>query len=289
MRCRLLALAVVLVAMSTVQAEESLPPLPPLTNPASNQLLPGKFVWADLFSNDIGASRRFYERLLGWEWRWVSEPPNPYGIFSADGYDVAGLAYRDVEGDDPYARWVHYLSVRDTAATVDRVRDLGGRVLLEKSAPDRGDFAIFSAANEVLLDLITSASGDPEDLQSLEGEWIWRQLYVRNVATALAALKQLAPFDTLVPEGGGIADVLLTSDGYLRGGVAALPGDAEEAPTWIGFVRVADAAALAARAHRLGGREVFVANDGAMAIVADPGGALLGLVEYSYPVAEESE
>lgn len=40
--------------------------------------------------------------LLGWDWRWISAPPNPYGIFSVGSYDVAGLAYRDMEGGGDY-------------------------------------------------------------------------------------------------------------------------------------------------------------------------------------------
>lgn len=274
-------LCIALLAMAPqLQADQ---PLPPLTNPATMKLHPGKFVWADLFSNDVNATRRFYEQLFGWQFRWISEPPEPYGVFSADGEDVAGLAYRDVEGDDRYARWVHYLSVADTSRTTQVVKQLGGQTLLAHSAADRGDFAIYSSANDVLLGAMTSSSGDPDDTQSMEGHWIWRQLYVWDVDAAVSILKSIAPVEAQPADASEYGDMLITSDGYARAGVTALSADSKEAPTWIGFVRVADAASMAARAKQLGGRVLFETDDGDMAIVADPAGALVGLVEYTYP------
>jgi predicted enzyme related to lactoylglutathione lyase len=274
-------LCIALLAMAPqLRAEQ---PLPPLTNPATMELHPGKFVWADIFSNDVNATRRFYEQLFGWELRWISEPPDPYGIFSADGYDVAGLAYRDVEGADAYARWVHYLSVADASQAAQVVERLGGRTLLAQSVAERGKFAIFSSANDVLLGAMTSSSGDPDDVQSMEGQWIWRQLYVWDLDDAVSILKSIVPLEAQRADDSEYGDMLLTSGGYARAGVTALSAGSKEAPTWIGYVRVADATAMAARAKQLGGRVLFETDDGNMTIVGDPGGALVGLVEYTYP------
>jgi len=62
----------------------------------------------------------------------------------------------------------------------------------------------------------------------------------------------------------------------------------EDAPVesnWLPYVRVDDAAALAGRVRDLGG-EVLLApsseiRDGSLAIVADPSGAALALVEWT--------
>lgn len=283
-------LGIGLLAVAPVlRAVEALPPLPPLTDPATMVLHPGKFVWADVFSNDVNATRHFYEQLFGWKLRWVSKPPDPYGVFSINGHDVAGLAYRDIEGEDPYARWVHYLSVADTSQTVKAVEELGGRTLLSSSVADRGEFAIFSSTNDVLLGVMTSSSGDPEDVQSLEGEWIWRQLYVWDLDDSVSILQAIAPFEAQSADESEYADRLLTSGGYARAGITGLSAGSEEAPTWIGLVRVADAGAMAARAVQLGGRLLFEAEEGDMALISDPGGALVGLVEYTYPMVEEAQ
>ena len=68
---RHLFLGLVLAISSTAVKSADLPPLPPLTDPPSGEQIPGKFVWSDLFSNDIDANRQFYGQLFGWEWRWI--------------------------------------------------------------------------------------------------------------------------------------------------------------------------------------------------------------------------
>ena len=283
----------VLMGVSAVgtwaQAAESaeLPPLPPLTDPATEEALIGKFVWADLFSNDIAASRTFYEELLGWEWRWVSEPPNPYGIFSLRGYDIAGVAFRDMEGDEPYSRWVHYVSVADVAVAEDLINSLGGRTLIRRNAADRGDFAILASGSEVLLGVMRSTSGDPPDTRSVPGEWIWRQLYTWNLDASMTALQQLAGYEVMQADGTDEIDRIISSGGYARAGVKALAADSDAGPTWLGFVMANDVGTLVDKVAGLGGTVYYQAEDGDMAIIADPGGALIGLVTYDCPVPDE--
>src|SRR5262245_31241075 len=40
--------------------------LPPLTTASGNPRLPGKFVWADLVTDDVLTARKFYAQLFGW-------------------------------------------------------------------------------------------------------------------------------------------------------------------------------------------------------------------------------
>ena len=68
-RHALLLILLLSVMVPPVAVAETLPPLPPLIDPASDVQRPGKFVWADLFSSDLERSRDFFTGLLGWEWR----------------------------------------------------------------------------------------------------------------------------------------------------------------------------------------------------------------------------
>jgi predicted enzyme related to lactoylglutathione lyase len=283
--CVLLAV-VGLFGTSARAQSAALPPLPPLTDPATNEQLIGKFVWADLFSNDIAASRAFYEGLLGWQWRWVSEPPNPYGIFSLRGYDIAGLAFRDVDGDEPYSRWVHYVSVADVVDAENLINGMGGRTLMRRNADDRGEFAIFASGSEVLLGVMRSTSGDPPDTRSVPGEWIWRQLYTWNLDASMQALQQLAGYEVMQADSTDEIDRIISSGGYARAGVKALAADSEAGPTWLGFVMANDVGTLVDKVAGLGGSVYYQAEDGDMAIIADPGGALIGLVTYDYPASD---
>jgi predicted enzyme related to lactoylglutathione lyase len=268
---------------ATSAANDKLPPLPPLNNPATDEVHEGKFIWADLFSNDLDLSIAFYEQLFGWEFRLISQQPEPYGIFSFRGYDLAGLGFRDMPGDDPYARWIHYVSVKDVDDAEAVIEGLGGRTLLRRNIAERGEFAIFASASEVLFGVMRSDSGDPPDTRSLPGEWLWRQLYTWDLDASLAAMQRIAGYQIAEVEESGRVDRIVLSGGYARAGLKLLAEDSDAGPTWLGFIRAEDTAALAARVERLGGQVYFLAESGDMAIVADPGGALLGLVEYEYP------
>ena len=83
-------------AHATLASEPALPPLPPLNDPATDDRLPGKFIWADIFTSDVPGARRFYAEMFGWEWRWISKHPDHlYGMFYMDGIAVAGVAHRE--------------------------------------------------------------------------------------------------------------------------------------------------------------------------------------------------
>jgi predicted enzyme related to lactoylglutathione lyase len=246
-----------LASVNVTAAEAELPPLPALTDPASNEHHIGKFVWADLFTNDIARSRAFYEELFGWQFRWISE--------------------------------VHYVSVPDVADAEKLINDLGGQSLMRREVAERGEFAIFGSPAETLFGVMRSSSGDPPDDRSLPGEWIWRQLYTWNLPVALDSLSQLAGYDLAEPEDTDEVDAILVSDGYARAGVKQLAADSDEAPTWLGFVRVEDVTDTVARASALGGEIYYQAEAGDLAIIADPEGGLIGVLEYQYPDTDESE
>ncbi len=243
-------------------------------------MLPGKFIWADLFTNDIDAARTFYEGVLGWEWRWISQPPEPYGIFSNDGVDVAGLAYRDLPGDAAYGRWVHYVSVIEVASAESGLERLGGETLIRGLAPDRGQFAIVSSPSDVLIGLLRSSSGDPPDYRARPGDWLWHQLFTRDTESAIRALTTLAEYEVTDAEADAV-DKILHASGYPRAGITALPDASEAGPTWLGITRVEDVAAAARAAVILGGTIVHEIPGG-MTIIADPLGALMGLARYDY-------
>jgi hypothetical protein len=42
---------------------------PPLTTVPNSPRLTGKFVWADLVTDDVTTARKFYTRMFGWTFR----------------------------------------------------------------------------------------------------------------------------------------------------------------------------------------------------------------------------
>lgn len=286
---RWIMLAPLILGAAALAQQGTMPPLPPITSPPSGNYLPGKFIWADLFSNDVEKSRQFYEQVFGWEWHEVKQPPKPYGIFYLDDIPVAGLAQRTAPGGgNTYGRWVHYISVANVGATEIAVGQRGGSSLLKhRSFEERGDFAILSDPEEIPFGVMRSSSGDPGDYQAEPGEWIWHELFTRDMKKAIQFYTSLFGYesekDALLPE---VMDYLLKSQNYLRAGVGALPPDSDHLPTWLGYVRVKDIGATLQRIQTHGGKIVFEPRDdvadGGLAIAVDPTGATIGLLRWDY-------
>ena len=60
------AFALLFLALTVlVRADE--PEFPPLTTAEGNSRLPGKFIWADLVTDDVAKAREFYAQVFGWQ------------------------------------------------------------------------------------------------------------------------------------------------------------------------------------------------------------------------------
>jgi predicted enzyme related to lactoylglutathione lyase len=271
-------------------ADPAQPTVPPLTEPASGEHLPGKLVWADLFTSDPAMARRFYAGVFGWEWRWVSERPGRgYGMFYADGIPVAGVAQHAPK--DPatkYARWVHFISVEDVATSVAATIERGGRTLLaRRDVAQRGTLAVLADPEDAPFGVLRSSSGDPPDYRAEIGEWLWVGLYARDSGAAARFYADVFGYEIHErddhPE---VIEFALASGGYSRAGVDALSEGSSAHPTWLGFVRVEDVAATLDKVRALGGEVLYEPEEGdlqgELAIVADPFGAPVGLMYWDF-------
>lgn len=277
------------VAHAGCASRSGLPTLPPLNDPAAGEHLLGKFVWADLLTNDLPGARRFYGELLGWEWRWVSEgSQTPYGIFYKDGEAVAGVAYVDPpEIEETYARWVHYLSVEDVAAATSEAEQRGGHTLLPRhDVAQRGEFAVLADPEDAPFGILRSSSGDPPDFRARVGEWLWIGLFSRDAKAAASFYASTFGYEIHAPrDDSEVLDIVLAESGHSRAGIAELsPGSASK-PIWLGYVRVDDVGAALEKTRSLSGKVIYAPPDGelagVLAIIEDPLGAPIGLLRWN--------
>jgi predicted enzyme related to lactoylglutathione lyase len=288
---RIIAAAALLFLCTSAAAQnEPLPPLPPLTSPASNQYLPGKFVWADLFVNDVERARRFYEEVFGWEWRVLTREPLHYGLLYSDGEAIAGVAHKNAPaGHSNYGRWVHYTSVEDVKKTGSAIVAKGGEELLAyRNYADRGEFAIYSGPHREVFGIIHSSSGDPGDDQAPIGDWIWWQLFTHDVNGAVDYYQSLFGFEAKeYKESPEFLAVDLLTHGQVRAAIGPLPDDPQATPTLIGFIRVEDMTGTLEKLVAAGGEVLLKPNPeilpSDLAVIADPLGSLLGLLRWDDP------
>jgi uncharacterized protein len=287
-----LCTALLLTASPLVEAAP-VPPgveLPPLSQPASGEHHVGKVIWVDLVTPDLARAKQFYAGLFGWTFQAVAGDPN-YTVALLDGEAVGGLLQKSVpSGQHRQPAWLTFIAVGDVDAAKRAALAHGAKVLSEpRSYAQRGRQAVFADPDGAVFAVLASSSGDPPDALAAPGEWIWSSLLVKNPdqeATFYHALFGYDVFDVPADTDDSSKHVILSSDDYARAGLTKLPGDTmRRHPHWLSFVRVADAEAASAKAVQLGGRVLVEpridTHGGKLAVVADPSGAPVGLMEWS--------
>ena len=104
----------------------------------------GKPCWADVTVPDVDAGARFYTDLFGWIAEKAPEPEaGGHTMFRKNGKAVAAASppMPGTEGVPPH--WTVYLASDDADATAAKIRDAGGRVLMDPfDVMDAGRMAV---------------------------------------------------------------------------------------------------------------------------------------------------
>lgn len=294
-RAQVLVVLANLLLLAGAPALAAPPLLPPLNDPPTAERLPGKFVWGDLVAPDLAAARKFYRRMFGWSYRTLDRDGRPYTLAYLGSQPVAGMIQRrDGQAGPASGRWIGFMSVNDVAAASEYVVSRGGRVLIERrTLPERGEMALLADPDDVPIGVIVSASGDRDDFLVEKGEWIWALYQTPAAGPAAAFYQDLAGYE-VVPDDRFLdaPHFLLVGAGYARAILVEVPAEATRLqPGWLYFIRVDDVPKQVARAQKLGGRVLVAPRDdlmeGRLAVIADPGGAPLGLMSWEPARGEE--
>lgn len=92
---------------------------------------PGSFVWHELATRDVAASKRFYGELFGWVCNDVEMMPGfNYTLCRHMGKEIAGIMAITPEQGEMQSGWALYVGVDDVDAAAERAEALGGEVLV---------------------------------------------------------------------------------------------------------------------------------------------------------------
>lgn len=260
---------------------------PPIVDPPTGQLTPGRWVWADLVTSDVAAAADFYGKVFGWTFETYGgeDDRDTYTLALADGLPIGGLVFdqRARKGDVPSARWIGLVSVTDVRAAADAVTRGGGKVVVTPTMlGERGETAVFQDPEGTLFGAVRSKSGDPADYVGDLNEWLWLDLWTADVDQATRFYSAVAGYQVLPLEQQGLrSGAHLVSGGYVRAGIMQ-KHDARVSAVWLPYLRVANAKAAADRARAAGGKVVREPVDLGrviVAIIADPTGAPVGVAQ----------
>ena len=286
-----LALLFCAVLGLTVRAAD----LPPINTPASAEHFPGKFIWADLFTGDQDAAQKFYTGLFGWTASPIDRTSAEQGehsyivLYNGD-RPVAGIALRPHRlKDESRGHWVGYVSVDDVPKALAAATAAGGSVIFpSKNLPQRGSQAIFLDGEGAMLGVMHSSSGDPAEYRPDPGDWTWAELFARNTAAASQYYQAVLGYDAMPDLNPGRDNaIVFASGGYSRASLHPLPPRPNARPAWLLFVRVESVKDTVSKVEGLGGRVLVspkeIHGKSWLAIIADPVGAAIGIVELEDP------
>jgi predicted enzyme related to lactoylglutathione lyase len=271
--------------------------LPPLADPATGEHHAGKVIWNELVTPDLQGAQRFYGAMFGWTFREAAATPasgraavpTRYAVALQDGAPVAGLLQRESpSGKSVRPAWMPFFAVADVDEVRRKAHDLGASILAEpRDYGRRGRQAILADPEGAVFAILNSPSGDTPDELAAPGQWIWSSLLVRDADKDAGFYQAVLGYEVFdLPSTDGRDHLILSSDELARASVNSMPDDSPRRhPHWLGFVRVADAADAASRAQDLGGRALVPAHadrhGGRVAVLADPQGAVFGVMEWS--------
>ena len=154
------------------------PILPPINAAGPGPSIPGSFVWFDLITDDIAASRAFYGAVFGWTFRSLGEGTAAYTAIQLGQSDIGGMLVP--AGERPaQARWISLISVADPAAAARLVERKGGKVLVPPAVvPQRGTHAVLADPEGAVFGVVRSSTGDPPDVAVPDGDFFWVDLFV---------------------------------------------------------------------------------------------------------------
>lgn len=257
--------------------------LPPLTTVSGNPRLPGKFVWADLVTDDLLTARKFYAQLFGWTF-W--EMGN-YSIALNEERPMCGMFQRPLPKDkEAKPRWFGYISVPNVEKAQRAVLKSGGRVLAApQKMPKRGEQAVFVDPEGAVFGVVRSSAGDPEDFLADPGDWIWIELISRDAKKAGEFYRRIADYEIVENTSERKGDYVYVSKGFARAAALSIPQDQSNVkPTWLLFVRVESVEGTLAKTKQIGGKVLLEPKpdllNGKVAVIADPTGAAVGIMEW---------
>src|SRR5690348_2707569 len=172
--------------------------------PERDGYIPGVPCWVDTSQPDPKAAVGFYSDLFGWEFEDVMPEGSPgqYFIGRIRGGDVAAVGSIP-EGAPPMAMWNTYIWVESADATAVKVRDAGGKTLMEPfDVRDAGRMAVFADPEGAVFCVWQANRHNGARVVNEHGALNFNNLNTREVAGARAFYRAVFGWQTLTLDGG---------------------------------------------------------------------------------------
>ncbi|MER5930324.1 VOC family protein [Streptomyces sp. NPDC002054] len=256
--------------------------------------------WADAMFKDVEGAKSFYADVLGWTFGEAATEFGNYTQAYSDGKAVAAVVPPMPGGEDMPSAWCLYLASSDVAATAEKVKAAGGKLLMEPMQV--GTFGSMLLAQEPSGAIFgVWQPGEHKGFEKMgeNGSYAWAEVFTRDPAKADAFFTKVFPYQAQKmepgddPEMAGM-DFTVFSLGKEPNPVLGRMKMGEEFPAEVPsyiqvYFTVPDCDAAVEKAKALGGQLHFGPMDspfGRFAALTDQQGAAFAVIDMSTTVGE---
>ena len=116
----------------------------------------GAFSWHELMTTDPEAAKQFYSQVFGWGIQEYPMGEGTYTVVKIGDEGVGGIMAIPPEAEGTPPNWGTYITVDNVDATVEKVTELGGKVLSQpQDIPEVGRMAIIQDPQGAVLMVMT--------------------------------------------------------------------------------------------------------------------------------------
>lgn len=246
----------------------------------------GEPIWVDLDSAAPQQTRDFYAALFGWNYQ-ISEEFGGHATAFAGGHKAAGISPTLPSGVRGPSCWMIYFASGDIQADAERVRKLGGQVLVEPmQIGDQGQMGQFADAAGAPFGLWQDDQHGGFRHNTQPGRLVWCEYNTRDLPQALGFYTALLRATSeKVP---GVKYHTLQHQDVRVAGVSGMDKNwqAGEADGWMVYFYAPDVDEMTRTAQQYGGTvlvEPVETRYGRKAMLRDPAGTVFTLTNPQLP------
>lgn len=242
----------------------------------------GEPTWFDLATPDLRVATAFYKEVFGWHYVDTGPDFGNYHFAQSDSRNVAGIGPIFPPDSPQPSAWTIYFASEDTAKDCERVKELGGQVMVEPMViGDSGSMAICMDPTGAAFGFWQANQHIGSGAQNEHGAMSWCEVNTRDSDAARDFYTQLL---NATAEKMEEMDYYILSHGDDQlAGILQMDENWEGIPPhWMAYFTVDHADAAAERAEAAGGQvrvKPFDMPYGRMAVISDPAGAVFSIVQ----------
>jgi uncharacterized protein len=248
----------------------------------------GSFCWIDLATIGAEDAKKFYAEVFGWE---TVDSPAGEGVFytmlNLNGKSVAGLYEMGPQQKEQNLppHWANYVAVENADEVLGKVGGLGGKVIMEAAdIMDVGRMGVLQDPTGAFLAVWQPKAHIGASYRNVAGAFCWNELATNDTDKAQEFYTSLFGWTAKSQQMGHMMYTTFYNGENMAAGMYELLPEMEGVPPhWLPYIQLADIKSTIKKASSLGAKVLapvmFVEGVGHFAVIQDPQGAALGVLE----------